>query len=106
MDFVILSMAMLAVGIYGLLTKRQLLKVFISIELVATAATLNFIMLSSTLSKDIGQVMMILAFSTDTAVSSVILALLVIASKKYGTSDISKLIKRENNVPKEIEGEQ
>ena len=50
--------------------------------------------------------MMILAFSTDTAVSSVILALLVIASKKYGTSDISKLIKRENNVPKEIEGEQ
>lgn len=98
MDFVILSIAMLAVGIYGLLTKRQLLKVFISIELVATAATLNFVMLSSALSKDIGQVMMILAFSTDTAVSSVILALLVIASKKYGTSDISKLIRRENSI--------
>ncbi len=106
MDFVILSMAMLAIGIYGLLTKRQLLKVFISIELVATAATLNFIMLSSALSKEMGQVMMILAFSTDTAVSSVILALLVIASKKYGTSDISKLIKRESSTPEEIEGEQ
>ena len=106
MDFVILSMAMLAIGIYGLLTKRQLLKVFISIELVATAATLNFIMLSSALSKEMGQVMMILAFSTDTAVSSVILALLVIASKKYGTSDISKLIKRESSAPEEIEGEQ
>ncbi len=106
MDFVILSMAMLAVGIYGLLTKRQLLKVFISIELVATAATLNFVMLSSALSKDIGQVMMILAFSTDTAVSSVILALLVIASKKYGTSDISKLIKREPSTQEEIEGDQ
>jgi NADH:ubiquinone oxidoreductase subunit K len=106
MDFVILSMAMLAVGIYGLLTKRQLLKIFISIELVATAATLNLIMLSSTLSKDIGQVMMILAFSTDTAVSSVILALLVIASKRYGTSDISKLIKLKNNEPKEIEDDQ
>ena len=106
MDFVILSMAMLAIGIYGLLTKRQLLKVFISIELVATAATLNFVMLSSALSKDVGQVMMILAFSTDTAVSSVILALLVIASKKYGTSDISKLIKRESSKPEEIEGDQ
>ena len=34
-DFVILSMVV-KVGIYGLLTKRQLLKVFISIELVAT----------------------------------------------------------------------
>jgi NADH:ubiquinone oxidoreductase subunit K len=106
MDFVILSMAMLAVGIYGLLTKRQLLKVFISIELVATAATLNFVMLSSAMGKEIGQVMMILAFSTDTAVSSVILALLVIASKKYGTSDISKLIKREDSKLEENEGDQ
>jgi NADH:ubiquinone oxidoreductase subunit K len=106
MAFVILSMAMLAVGIYGLLTKRQLLKVFISIELVATAATLNFVMLSSAMGKEIGQVMMILAFSTDTAVSSVILALLVIASKKYGTSDISKLIRREDSQPEENEGDQ
>jgi len=106
MDFVILSMAMLAVGIYGLLTKRQLLKVFISIELVATAATLNFVMLSSAMGKEIGQVMMILAFSTDTAVSSVILALLVIASKKYGTSDISKLIRREDSQPEENAGAQ
>ncbi len=46
MDFVILSLVMLAIGIYGLLTNRQLLKVFISIELIATAATINFIMLA------------------------------------------------------------
>jgi NADH-ubiquinone/plastoquinone oxidoreductase chain 4L. len=47
MDYVILSLVMLSIGIYGLLTNRQLLKVFISIELIATAATLNFIMLAS-----------------------------------------------------------
>jgi hypothetical protein len=45
MDFVILSIVMLGIGIYGLLTNRQLLKVFISVELIATAATLNFVML-------------------------------------------------------------
>ncbi len=106
MDFVILSIAMLAIGIYGLLTKRELLKVFISIELVAIAATLNFVMLSSSLSREMGQVMMILAFSTDTAVSSVILALLVIASKKYGTIDINKLIKRQTNAQDAAEGDQ
>ena len=50
--------------------------------------------------------MMILAFSTDTAVSSVILALLVIASKKYGTIDINKLIRREDNAKDASEGEQ
>ncbi len=106
MDFVILSMAMLAIGIYGLLTKRELLKVFISIELVAIAATLNFVMLASSFSREMGEVMMILAFSTDTAVSSVILALLVIASKKYGTIDINKLIRREDNSKDASEGEQ
>jgi NADH:ubiquinone oxidoreductase subunit K len=106
MDFVILSMAMLAIGIYGLLTKRELLKVFISIELVAIAATLNFVMLASSLGREMGEVMMILAFSTDTAVSSVILALLVIASKKYGTIDINKLIRRERSTQDTSEGDQ
>lgn len=90
MDFVILSLVMLAIGIYGLLTNRQLLKVFISVELIATAATLNFVMLTT--GQGLGQAFLILAFSTDTAVSGVILALLVIVSKKYGTSDMGKII--------------
>ena len=92
MDFVILSFVMLALGIYGLLTNRQLLKVFISVELIATAATLNFVTLASAMGVGLGQAFLILAFSTDTAVSGVILALLVIVSKKYGTSDIGKIM--------------
>ncbi len=93
MDFVILSLVMLAIGVYGLLTKRQLLKVFISIELIATGATLNFVMLASSASQSLGQAILILAFSTDTAVSAIILALLVTASRKYGTSDIGEIVK-------------
>lgn len=103
MDFVILSLAMLAIGIYGLLTKRQLLKVFISIELIATGATLNFVTLASAMGKGLGEAFLILAFSTDTAVSAVILALLVIVSKKYGTSDISEIIKMEDKGESEAE---
>jgi len=92
-DFVILSLILLAVGIYGLLTKRELLKVFISVELIATAATLNFVMLASSTGIQVGEAFLVLAFSTDTAVSAVILALLVVARKKYGTSDVSELLK-------------
>jgi NADH:ubiquinone oxidoreductase subunit K len=91
-DFVILSIVLLAIGVYGLLTQRHLLKVFISIELVATAATINFVMLASSASRGVGEAFLILAFSTDTCVSAVILALLVIVTKKYGTSDISKIM--------------
>lgn len=94
MDYVILSMIMLAIGVYGLLTKRHLLKIFISIELIATGATLNFVMLGTN-SLGVSQALLILAFSTDTAVSSVILALLVLVRKKYGTSDISAIVKPE-----------
>jgi NADH:ubiquinone oxidoreductase subunit K len=100
MDFVILSLVMLAIGMYGLLTKPHLLKIFISIELIATAATLNFVMLGVN-NLGVSQAFLILAFSTDTAVSAVILALLVIVSKKYGTSDISKIM-----LPEEIEQEE
>ncbi len=95
MDYVILSMVMLAIGIYGLLTKRHLLKIFISIELIATGATLNFVMLGLN-NLGVSQALTILAFATDTAVSAVILALLVIVSKKYGTSDISKIVRPED----------
>ena len=104
MDYVILSMIMLAIGVYGLLTKRHLVKLFISIELIATAATLNFVMLGSN-GLGVSQAYLILAFSTDTAVSAVILALLVIVSKKYGTSDISKIVPTENT-EKEEESEE
>ena len=95
MDYVILSMVMLAIGVSGLLTKRHLLKIFISIELIATGATLNFVMLGTN-SLGVSQAFLILAFSTDTAVSAVILALLVLVRKKYGTSDISKIVRPED----------
>ncbi|NLE04983.1 MAG: NADH-quinone oxidoreductase subunit K [Crenarchaeota archaeon] len=92
MDFVILSIAMLGIGIYGLLTKRHLLKVFISIELIATAATLNFVMLAASMTNYVRETLLILAFSTETAITAVVLAMMVIVSKKYGTNDVSKII--------------
>ncbi len=103
MDFVIVSIVMLVIGIYGLLTKRHLLKVFISVELIATGATLNFVTLASAMGKGLGEAFLILAFSTDTAVSAVILALLVIVSKKYGTSDISEIVSKQDDGEGEVE---
>lgn len=103
MDFVIVSLVMLAVGIYGLLTKRHLLKVFISVELIATGATLNFVTLASAMGTGLGEAFLILAFSTDTAVSAVILALLVVVSKKYGTSDTSEILQTQDESDNEDE---
>lgn len=86
-------MTLLAIGLFGLLTKRHLLKVLISVELIATAATMNFVFLASSLNKALGEAVLILAFSTDTCVTAIILALSVIAAKKYGTCDLGNLAK-------------
>jgi NADH-quinone oxidoreductase subunit K len=84
-------MTLLIIGIYGLLTRHNLLKVLISIELIATAASMNFVLLSSSLDKALGEAFLILAFSTDTCVTGIVLALLITISRKYGTSDIRRL---------------
>lgn len=104
MNYIILSVTLLAIGIYGLLTKYHLLKVLISVELIATAASMNFVLLASSLNKALGEAFLILAFSTDTCVTAIVLALLVTVSKKYGTCDIRKLAKLEQRGT--IEGEE
>lgn len=103
MDYVILSAVLLAIGVYGLLTKRHLLKVLVSLELIAIAASMNFVLLASSLNMALGQTFLILAFSTDTCITAIILALLVISSKKYGTCDLRKLAEMEHNGKREDE---
>jgi NADH:ubiquinone oxidoreductase subunit K len=91
MNFMILSAALLAIGIYGLLSKRHLVKILISIELIAMGASMNFILLASSLNMALGEALLVLVFSTDTCLTAIVLALLVIAARKYGTCDIRKL---------------
>ncbi|HMF32876.1 MAG TPA: NADH-quinone oxidoreductase subunit K [Candidatus Lokiarchaeia archaeon] len=91
MDYLILSIILLGIGIFGLLSKRNLLKVLISIELITIAASMNFVLLASAQNQSLGQVFLILTFSTDTCITAVVLAVLVIITKKYGTWDLQKL---------------
>lgn len=95
MNYIVLSLVLLAVGFYGLLSKRSFLKMLVSIEIIATAATMNFVLLSSFVGKALGEALLILAFSTDTCVNAIILSLLVITAKKYGKRDVSKLVELE-----------
>jgi NADH-quinone oxidoreductase subunit K len=93
MNYVFLSLVLLGIGFFGLLAKRSLLKILISIEVIATAATMNFILLASSAGKALGEALLILAFSTDACVSAAILSLFVIVAKKYRKRDVSELTK-------------
>ncbi len=88
MNYVILSVIIFAIGIYGLLTKRDLIKVLISIELIAGAASMDFVLLSTEMNVELGQVFKILALSVDACVSGVILLLLIAIHQKWGEVDV------------------
>jgi NADH:ubiquinone oxidoreductase subunit K len=91
MDYLILSLGLMAIGIYGLVTKYRLLKTIISIEILATATTMNFVLLAAASGRTLGEALLVLAFSTDICVSSIIVALLIIVSRRFGTTDIREL---------------
>ena len=91
LDYLILSFILMAIGIYGLVTKYRLLKTIISIEILATATTMNFVLLIAASGRVLGETLLILAFSTDICVSSIIIALLVYVARNYGTTDIREL---------------
>ena len=93
MGYIILSLVLLAIGVYGLITKRNLLKVLMSIELIAAAASMNFVVFSSIVGDQLGQVFFILALSVDTAMTAVVIALVLIAYREHGILDVWALSK-------------
>jgi len=93
MEYIILSLVLLAIGIYGLVTKRNLLKVLMSIELIAAAASMNFVVFSFLVGDQLGQVFFILALSVDTAMTAVVIALVLIAYREHGILDVWELSK-------------
>jgi len=93
MEYIILSLVLLAIGVYGLVTKRNLLKVLMSVELIAAAASMNFVVFSSIVGGQLGQVFFILALSVDTAMTAVVIALVLIAYREHGILDVWELSK-------------
>jgi len=93
MEYIILSLILLAIGIYGLVMKRNLLKILMSIEIIAAAASMNFAIFGSMAGDQLGQVFFILALSVDTVITAVVIALVLIAYREYGILDVWELSK-------------
>jgi NADH-quinone oxidoreductase subunit K len=90
-DYVILSVTILAIGIIGLVTKHDLIKMLIAIEMITAAATMNFVIFGSLMKDPLGQAFSILALSVDACVTAVALALAVIIYRKLKIRDVRDL---------------
>ena len=91
MDYVILSVTILAIGIVGLVTKHDLIKMLIAVEMITAAATMNFVVFGSLMENSLGQAFSILGLSVDACVTAVALALAIAIFKKLNIRDVREL---------------
>jgi NADH:ubiquinone oxidoreductase subunit K len=100
-DYIILSVTILAIGIVGLVTKHDLIKMLIAVEMITAAATMNFVVFGSLMEDSLGQAFSILALSVDACVTAVALALAISIFKKLNIRDVRELSEMKEEQPEQ-----
>jgi NADH-quinone oxidoreductase subunit K len=90
-DYIILSVAILGIGVIGLVARHDLIKMLIAIEMITAAATMNFVIFGSLVDDSFGEAFSILALSVDACVTAVALALAVAIYRKLKIRDVRDL---------------
>jgi NADH:ubiquinone oxidoreductase subunit K len=92
-SYIILSSALLGIGIYGLVSKRNAIRLLFSVELIVNAANINFVAFARYADPPILTGWNIVFFSIAAAAmeATVGLALILVAFRLNGTIDVRKL---------------
>jgi NAD(P)H-quinone oxidoreductase subunit 4L len=100
-DFVLVSAMLFGIGIYGLVTKRNALRLLFAVEIMINAANLNFVAFgqylpfeSSVLASQpnpLGQTFVLFSIALAAAEAAVILAIIVVAYRLHQDVDVSEL---------------
>lgn len=89
-DFVIVSVALLAIGIYGLAVKRNALRMLFAVEIVINAANLNLVAFARFLPHSGGQTMALFSIAIAAAEVAVGLSLIIVAYRTWKNVDIAE----------------
>ena len=89
-DFFIVSIALLGIGIYGLAVKRNAIRMLFAIEIIINAANLNLVAFARFLSHSGGQTLALFSIAIAAAEVAVGLALINVAYRMYKNVDIAE----------------
>jgi|SRR5215475_14881116 NADH-quinone oxidoreductase subunit K len=89
-DFIIVAIVLFAIGIYGLVVKRNAIRMLFSIELIANAANLNLVAFSRNLHDVQGQVFALFSIAIAAAEVAVGLGIIIIAYRLYKEIDVEE----------------
>ena len=84
----LLAAALFALGLFGLLTRRNILWMLMSLEIMLNACALAFVVAGARWAQADGQIMFILVLTLAAAEASVGLALLIQLYRRFRTLDI------------------
>ena len=91
-DYLIVSALRFAVGIYGLLTKRNAMRLVFAVEILVNSANINFIAFNRYLwPAAVGQTAVLFSIALAAAEAAVILAIVVVAYRIHDDVDVAEL---------------
>jgi NADH:ubiquinone oxidoreductase subunit K len=88
--YVLISVVLVAIGIYGLVVKRNAVRMLFALEIIANAANLNLIAFSRNLSNNQGQVFALFSIAIAAAEVAVGLGIIIIAYRLYKEIDVEE----------------
>lgn len=94
-DYLLLSLLLLAVGIYGLVSKRDAIRLLFALEIILNAALLNAVLFTRTAAAlaPAGQVLALFIISIGACEVAVGLAIIILVYRRTGDVDVLELRK-------------
>ncbi|HEY1247566.1 MAG TPA: NADH-quinone oxidoreductase subunit NuoK [Nitrososphaera sp.] len=89
-DYIIVSTILVAVGIYGLVVKRNAIRMIFAIEIIANAANINLVAFSRSVNNAQGQVFALFSIAIAAAEVAVGLGIIIIAYRLYKEIDVEQ----------------
>ena len=88
-EFVLVSIALLGIGIYGLSVKRNAIRMLFAVEIIVNAANLNLVAFARFMPHSGGQTPALFSIAIAAAEVAVGLALIIVAYRMYKNIDIA-----------------
>ena len=89
-NFLTISTILVGIGVYGLIVKRNAIRMIFAIEIIANAANLNLVAFSRSIGDVQGQVLTLFAIAIAAAEVAVGLAIVIIAYRLYKEIDVAE----------------
>jgi NADH:ubiquinone oxidoreductase subunit K len=89
-EYITVSLILVAIGVYGIVVKRSAIRMIFSIEIIANAANLNLIAFSRNLGNVQGQVFTLFSIAVAAAEVAVGLGIIIIAYRLYKEIDVEE----------------